>query len=199
VIVHEENILRSPDHICVIAIEERTLVQLPSKSSQNRACGNELTRSCLDPRKTSPEALLEQLKLCRHFQALLATSGHTSYRVATYKYPILRIAIRVTLVRGLTCRPNITGIGSDANRTSVKMLIAIPCQSGTKRTGLREPTSVEQSNGSVDIDRIASCSSHRRLELDFPYCSDRQTLEYQRAETCDSEDQQEHYCIDKSD
>ena len=42
----------------------------------------------------------------------------------TYKYPMLKIAISVIFVRALTCRVKITGIGSDAKRTSVKMLIA---------------------------------------------------------------------------
>lgn len=45
--------------------------------------------------------------------------------IATYKYPMLSIAIRVALVRTLTCRVKIIGIGSDANSTSVKKLIAI--------------------------------------------------------------------------
>lgn len=90
-----------------------------------------------------------------------------------------------------------TGIGSDANRTSVKMLIAVPSQSGGKHTSLGEPTSVEESNGSVNTSGIASCISHWRLEFEFPYRSDRETLEYQRAEACDSEDEQEHYNIDK--
>jgi hypothetical protein len=44
-------------------------------------------------------------------------------REKSYKYPKLRIASNESFVRRLTCRFQTTGIGSDANRTSVMMLM----------------------------------------------------------------------------
>jgi len=44
-------------------------------------------------------------------------------RGKSYKYPKLRIASNESFVRRLTCRFQTTGIGSDANRTSVMMLM----------------------------------------------------------------------------
>jgi hypothetical protein len=67
-----------------------------------------------------------------YFPALLAFINPLSKRFLNLQYLMLKIAIRVTLVRTSTCRVKITGIGSDANRTLVKMLITTkdqPCES----------------------------------------------------------------------
>jgi hypothetical protein len=43
---------------------------------------------------------------------------------ASYKYPRLKIQTRETFVRRLICSGKMTGMGSEAKRKSVKMLIA---------------------------------------------------------------------------
>lgn len=127
--------------------------------------------------------------LCLHLVSIVETHFNLCW---TYKYPMLRIAIRVAFVRTLTCRVKITGIGSEANRTSVKMLIAARSQYLSWKFDTRERTSVEKTNWSIYIIWVAPCISHRRPQSEVPYCLDRQTLKYECAEASYCENKQEH-------
>ncbi len=72
---------------------------------------------------------------------------------------MLKIAMRVTLVRISTWRVKITGIGSDANSTPVKMLIATKHQPEKYLIQIGEGTSIEETNGSENLVGVAFCIS----------------------------------------
>jgi hypothetical protein len=120
--------------------------------------------------------------------------GNAHFRLSsTYKYPMPNIAISVAFVRTLACRVKITGIGSDANSTSVKMLTAARCQYLSREPDTRERTPVGKTNQSVQSGCVASCIFQWWLEFNFPNRSQRQTMKYKRAQTRQSEHEQEHY------
>jgi len=85
------------------------------------------------------------------------------------------------------CRVKIAGIGSDANSTSVKMLTAAWCQYLRCEPDTRECAPVGKANISLHAGWVASCISQWWLKFNFPNCS------YKRAQTRQSENEQEHY------
>jgi hypothetical protein len=87
----------------------------------------------------------------------------------------------------------VAGIGSEANSTSVKMLTSARCQYLRREPDTRECTPVGKANLSVHAGWVALCISQLWLKFNFPNRSHWQRLKYKRAQTRQSENEQEHY------